>query len=222
MVALASARFTRRNARFFAGYAVDAGRVPLAWTPPGRVFVELSLERLALIERGRAVETWGDWPDGGPSSGAFHDGAGTGLGLEALPESIASAVGSTGRGALAVEGATGVTVLPVGWRARRGRVDAVLGMDAFALAGTGVRSPRVALEIDRPSTWRARDMLGAMLRGTARVVSTQGLRTGATAARRLLAEVGEDTAAEQGVIVTVEGHRAVWWRGWDSGTVSAA
>src|SRR6266545_4823840 len=39
-VTAASVRFTAKNARFFAGYAVDARRVPLAWTPPGRVFVE--------------------------------------------------------------------------------------------------------------------------------------------------------------------------------------
>ncbi|HEY3036685.1 MAG TPA: pyridoxamine 5'-phosphate oxidase family protein, partial [Streptosporangiaceae bacterium] len=46
-ITAAAVAFTRRNARFFAGYAVDANKVPLAWTPPGRVFARLDMGRAA-------------------------------------------------------------------------------------------------------------------------------------------------------------------------------
>ncbi|MGH7358577.1 MAG: pyridoxamine 5'-phosphate oxidase family protein, partial [Candidatus Rokuibacteriota bacterium] len=68
LLAVATTRFTRKNARFFAGYAVDARRVPFAWTPPGRVFVELSIERAALIEGVRRPRTWGEWGDALPTA----------------------------------------------------------------------------------------------------------------------------------------------------------
>src|SRR5439155_17556744 len=47
-IARASAGFSKKNAKFFAGYALDARQIPLAWTPPGRVFVVIDLERPAL------------------------------------------------------------------------------------------------------------------------------------------------------------------------------
>ena len=52
LLALAGFRFTQKNARFFAGYAVDAHQVPLAWSPPGRVFAEIRLERTATLQSG--------------------------------------------------------------------------------------------------------------------------------------------------------------------------
>src|SRR5207302_7521371 len=42
-LSLAATAFSRKNARFFAGYAIDAYRVPLAWTPPGRLFASVEL-----------------------------------------------------------------------------------------------------------------------------------------------------------------------------------
>ena len=48
--------------------------------------------------------------------------------------------------------------------------------------------------MDRASRWRAREMTGAMLRGTGSVAA------------------GE---------VSLTPERIVWWRGWDSGTVRA-
>ncbi len=61
LVGVAAARFTRKNARFFAGYAVDAHAVPLAWTPPGRVFAEIRIDRVALVADGRLLGSWGAW-----------------------------------------------------------------------------------------------------------------------------------------------------------------
>ena len=66
-IALAAARYTRKNARFFAGYAVDANHVPLAWTPPGRVFAELRIERSAMIEGDRIASAWGESAEGTPA-----------------------------------------------------------------------------------------------------------------------------------------------------------
>ena len=54
-IARATAGFSRKNARFFAGYAFDARQVPFAWTPPGRVFVGVDLERTALLEGTRSL-----------------------------------------------------------------------------------------------------------------------------------------------------------------------
>jgi len=48
-IARAGAGFSKKNAKFFAGYAFDARQVPFAWTPPGRVFVGIDLERTALL-----------------------------------------------------------------------------------------------------------------------------------------------------------------------------
>jgi pyridoxamine 5'-phosphate oxidase-like protein len=214
LVALATARFAARNARFFAGYAVDANRVPLAWTPPGRVFVELELERTALLRSGRVVETWGEWPDALPSRSRFSrprsDGA-----LDGLPDDLRAALGDGGDGALAVRGGSGGAVIPATWRVERGVLYAVVSREALALAGPTTASPRVALTLDRPSSWRARHMLGAMVRGTSEIAVIDRLTSGAQAARALAYGDGD-------VVVTVRPERSVWWRGWESGTVDAA
>ena len=60
-IARATAAFSKKNARFFAGYAFDARQVPLAWTPPGRVFVGIDLERTALLDEDGVQEGRGRW-----------------------------------------------------------------------------------------------------------------------------------------------------------------
>ena len=60
-IARATAGFSRKNARFFAGYAFDARQVPLAWTPPGRVFVGVDVERTALLDADGVQEGRGRW-----------------------------------------------------------------------------------------------------------------------------------------------------------------
>src|SRR6266498_3972190 len=59
----AATRFSLKNARFFAGYAVNARRVPLAWTPPGRVFVGVEVKAGALLDLvvRTVAAVWGDW-----------------------------------------------------------------------------------------------------------------------------------------------------------------
>jgi nitroimidazol reductase NimA-like FMN-containing flavoprotein (pyridoxamine 5'-phosphate oxidase superfamily) len=216
VVPLAAARFTRKNARFFAGYAVDARNVPLAWTPPGRVFVELSLDRVALLEDGVEPRTWG-WPPAAPTPSAERfRAARTGADpLGSLPPEIRAALGDGGRGALALEGDGGPVVLPAAWTVSGAGLYAVLPEHAAALAAVDSASPRAALGLDRPSSWRARHMLGAMARGRADLHATRGLVSGARSAR----ELAGATAGDEPVVARIRPERFVWWRGWTSGTV---
>lgn len=201
LVTLATARFTRKNARFFAGYAVDANHVPFAWSPPGRVFVELRLERWALLERGEVRASIGDWPAAPTTAlpGATPARGATGDALAGLPRDLDRAIGERGNGALAVDAPSGTVVIPATWvRSTRGIV-ATTDDVSVALAGDLPAELPVALEIDRPSAWRARDMVGVMVRGLA---GAQATRTG--------------------VSFPIAPERLVWWRGWESGTVMAA
>ncbi len=220
-VAIASARFTRKNARFFAGYAMDAGQVPFAWTPPGRVLGELSLDRATLIEGDRLVSRGRRPPAPSlpPSAPRFRAVRAGGEALGRLPREIGGELGSSGLAALAIEGRAGPSVLPVGWVADGASMYAVTSEAVYALAGTTTASPRVALAIDRPSTWRARSMLGAMVRGAgdAHVVSRLG--SGAASARRIAGSAHGDP--DDAVVLRVRPERFVWWRGWESGTVPA-
>lgn len=201
LVALATARFTRKNARFFAGYAVDANHVPFAWSPPGRVFVELRLERWALLERSELRASTGDWPPAPTTSlaGATSSRGATGDPLAGLPRDLDRAIGERGDGALAVDLPSGTVVIPATWvRSRRGVV-ATTDVASAALVGVVAAEVPVALEVDRPSAWRARDMVGVMVRGLARGRTTR-----------------------TGVSFPIVPERLVWWRGWESGTVMAA
>ena len=71
-IARATAGFSRKNARFFAGYAFDARQVPFAWTPPGRVFVGVDLERTALLDDEGVQEGRGRWRGEPVSHEAFR------------------------------------------------------------------------------------------------------------------------------------------------------
>lgn len=219
LVSLAAARFTVKNARFFAGYAVDARKVPLAWTPPGRVFVELSVDRVAVFENAGPPRTWGAWDGAGavPSAERFR-AARTGPDpLGTLPPEIGAALGRGGEGALAVEGGEGPAVLPVAWTVSGAGLYAVVLEDALSLVRGLPSSPRAALVLDRPSSWRARNMLGAMARGVADLHATRALASGARSAREI-ASTAED---ENVVLARIRPERIVWWRGWSSGTVAA-
>jgi hypothetical protein len=216
---VAAARFTRKNARFFAGYAVDAGQVPLAWTPPGRVFVEIAVERAARFEGGLGAGTWGDGEGGVPSADRFRRSAAGSGPLDVLPEDVRSALGDGGPGALAVEGADGPAVLPVAWRAEGTGLYAVAGEETLGWARPTTSSPLSALGVDRPSAWRARDMVGAMARGRGDVHVAARLSSGERSARSLAAAAGVDH--RDVAIARVRCDRLVWWRGWTSGTVAA-
>jgi hypothetical protein len=211
-IARATATFSAKNARFFAGYAIDAKQVPLAWTPPGRVFVGVDLERTALLDAQGVQEGRGRW-GGEPGSHAAFRNTTEAEPFAALPEEIVEGVGREGEGALAVAGARGLVVLPVRWRADAGALWAALPAETLALAGAG-SDVDVALTIDRPSVWRARDMVGAMLQGTGSCFVEGAVGQGAKSLMRLAHALAPDATA----LVRVRPRRAVWWRGWSSGS----
>jgi nitroimidazol reductase NimA-like FMN-containing flavoprotein (pyridoxamine 5'-phosphate oxidase superfamily) len=222
LVSVAAARFTRKNARFFAGYAVDARKVPLAWTPPGRVFVEITLDRAAVLEGGRPSRGSDGWVAGGappPSSDRFRAARAGDAPLARLPEGIRAALGRSGLGALAMESAGGPVVIPAAWTVAGAGLYAVASEATLALADPPSAAPRVSLGIDRPSVWRARNMVGAMARGVGAIHVAHRLVSGGRSARAVAETAG--IADEDVAVVTIRPDRVVWWRGWESGTVSA-
>jgi hypothetical protein len=200
-LARAGAKFSLKNARFFAGYAVDARKVPLSWSPPGRVFAAIRLTAGWVLDegQGRVVEGWGDWPrtSGVDREKSSPRPASKGRKLR-VPEPVRAEVGDGGEGAIALEGSNGeLTVLPVTWR--RANDD---GYEAIAPAllldlTNATDGAGMALTADRVSTWRAADMAGLLLQGRAQLLP--------------------DSDA---VLVRLRPNRLVWWRGWTSGTVT--
>jgi hypothetical protein len=217
LIALASVRFTRRNARFFAGYAVDAHRVPFAWTPPGRVFAELRIERSVVFEDGALASVWGDWAAEVGSSDRFRA---TRIGdppLGLLPADVGPALGTGGDAVLALATSGGPVALPVRWLTEGDSVYAAVSEEALGLSGAG---PQVAsaLAIDRPSWWRASEMVGAMVRGQGEIAVAGRLTSGGRSASRIAALAGLE--APDAALVRIRPERVVWWRGWSSGTVT--
>ena len=218
-LAAATIRYTTKNARFFAGYAVDAREVPLAWMPPGRVFARIDIERGAVIEGDEVRERWGRWPGGPLVSGAsFRASSKPGDPLAGFPGGVAARLGRHGsEAALAVEGEDGLAVLPVGWAATDHELFAAMPRAVAGLAGAKA-SDRVALSIDSASWWRASDMAGAMIEGRSSAFALDDLATGSGSAGRL---AGAARAARTGsVLVRIRPRRVVWWLGWSSGAVA--
>ena len=205
----AATRFSLRNARFFAGYAVDARRVTLAWTPPGRVFVGVEVTSGALLDpvAGKVVSLWGQWGANPPRIRYKRKysalPARRGLDLR-VPRSVRSAVGAAGEGALAM-GEGDSIVLPVRWRriAREGSYEATLARAFLEVAGDSGSEGLgekgcVALAVDRLSSWRAADMAGMLLQGP-----------------------GDAFTLPDGLaLMRIRPRRVVWWEGWSSGSVN--
>jgi pyridoxamine 5'-phosphate oxidase-like protein len=190
VITRAAARFSLKNARFFAGYARDAHRLPLSWTPPARVFASVEMESAALLDltSGTVVDRWGEWPS--RSSDVVRTdrpARGAGDPLAGLPEDVAEAVGRSGEGAVAV----GRAVLPCAWRAVDGGLLAEVASEHLALSGRSPDGP-AALTGQRASAWRAREMRGFLAQGDARA---------------------------GGSTLRLRPERLVWWHGWSAGTV---
>jgi nitroimidazol reductase NimA-like FMN-containing flavoprotein (pyridoxamine 5'-phosphate oxidase superfamily) len=212
-IARATATFSRKNARFFAGYAFDARQVPFAWTPPGRVFVGVDLERTALLDEQGVQEGRGRWGGEVASHSTFRRTNAHADPFAGLPHDVASAVGREGDGALAVAAERGPVVLPVRWRADGHALYAALPAETLALAGAGPDAT-VALAIDSPSVWRARDMVGAMLQGEGASYVDGKVGSGAKSIRQLI----DSLAPSAGALVRIEPRRVVWWEGWSGGS----
>jgi hypothetical protein len=218
VLARASTRFTLKNARFFAGYARDAAGVPLSWSPPGRVVVSVDLDHGALLDASaeEPLEAWGEWGDAVEGRSSFRAPGRPDGGDLGLPRGLAEALGRSGPGALGIEGSVGPTVLPVQWARAAGGYVAVLPRRTLALAGTK-DGAGTGLVLDRPSSWRAARMRGALLRGPAAVHVPGDVRSGREALLRVGRRAG--TLPADPAVITIEPRTAVWWRGWSSGTV---
>jgi Pyridoxamine 5'-phosphate oxidase len=217
-VTLATMRFSLKNARFFAGYARDAARVPLGWTPPGRVFVSVDLDAGAILDRaaGRVTERWGDWGARVSSARYFRPTRGRAGPDRRLPEEIRPLLEGPGNGVLGIEGSHGPVVLPVGWARADGAYYAVLPRAFLRLAGAPSEGP-AGLVVDMASRWRAARMRGVLLRGDAVTYSPDRVRTGREALLSRAPRTG-DLPAEVAV-VRIRPSSAVWWMGWASATV---
>ena len=215
-IARAMAGFSRKNARFFAGYAFDARQVPLAWTPPGRVFVGVDLERTALLDDRGVQEGRGRWGGEAESHPTFRRTTAGADPLAALPPEVAGELEREGTGSLAIVGDRGPVVLPIRWRAEEAALYCALPAETLALSGAGPDAP-VALTVDKASAWRARDMVGAMIQGTAACFLLDRLGSGAKTARQLATSIHPDA----GALVRIAPERLVWWRGWTSGSATA-
>jgi hypothetical protein len=218
-VARASARFTFKNAPFFAGYAMDARRVPLSWTPPGRVLFSVEIEDGTVLEpsTARVVERWGRWGGRAVSREEFRASRGR-LPDGDVPLGVQEAVGEAGEGVLALDGRGGPTVLPVRWTrsAADGAYYAVLPRRFLALAGSGFE--RVGLVVDRASRWRAADMRGLLLRGPAEGYVLPRVGTGRESLARRARRAGP--LPDEPAVVRLRPDVVVWWKGWASGTVA--
>jgi pyridoxamine 5'-phosphate oxidase-like protein len=211
-VASASVRFSLKNARFFAGYARDVTRVPLAWTPPGRVIFSIDLASGALLDSDEVGERWGSWGSGIDSPKTFR-GAKLGFSATALPEEVRGLLDDPGPGTLGLASRDGPTVLPARWTPGDGEVFARLPAAHRSLAGSDADGP-AALVVDRASAWRAANMRGVLLRGDASTYVAREVRSGRA---ELTAAVGD--LADEEAVVRIRPRTAVWWSGWASGTV---
>jgi hypothetical protein len=239
----ATIRFSLKNARFFAGYAVDARRVPLAWTPPGRVFAAVRMTDTWIVDPAGHLETLERLnvadrdPDREPDGPSQQDGRTRYRRTfpprleqdppldEDVPSDVRESVGTAGRGALAVEAGGRLTVLPVGW-SRDGEGTYLVGAsaDLFELTGASRDAP-VALTVDHASSWRAADMAGMLLQGTGHLFSPEATTRGRAALRRALDQVtrrdeSSPPAAGGRALLVLRPERVVWWAGWTSGTLT--
>jgi hypothetical protein len=213
-IARATAAFSAKNARFFAGYAIDAKQVPFAWTPPGRVFVGIDLDRVALTDDEGVQEGRGRWRGETASHATFRRTKPDGDPFDRIPTDVRSRLGTEGAGALTLVGDRGPVVLPVRWRLDEHGLFAALPAETLALADAGPDAP-AALMLDRASAWRARDMVGAMVQGVGALHVVDGLGSGKKTAAATASSIDPNADA----LVRITSSRLVWWRGWTSGTV---
>ncbi|MGH2693003.1 MAG: hypothetical protein ACRDHM_10960 [Actinomycetota bacterium] len=214
-VASASVRFAMKNARFFAGYARDVTRVPLAWSPPGRVVFSIDVASGAILDGEDVRERWGRWGEGVSGLKTFRR-ASPGLSADRLPDEVRPLLDEPGEGIVAVPSPQGPVVLPARWSGSGGSFFARLRAPFLALAGIESHG-NAAMVVDRASAWRAAKMRGVLLRGPTSVYVSSEVRSGRSELRALVDEFSADAA-----VIRILPRTAVWWSGWASGTVRPA
>jgi Pyridoxamine 5'-phosphate oxidase len=216
----AAVRFTAKNARFFAGYAVDASRVPLAWSPPGRVFAAIQVEGGHVLDHGAGniLETWGRWPADVDYTTSFSAPAREPRIHQEVPSKVLDAASSSIFGALALQGPL-LTVLPLRprWTRHSPKYEAILPRGFADLAFVDSEF-RAALTVGYASTWRAAEMTGMLLQGEGRLYALDGLKQGREALRRRLRATGAGKKPDDLALALLRPSRAVWWDGWASGS----
>jgi hypothetical protein len=211
-VASASARFSLKNARFFAGYARDATHVPLSWTPPARVIFSIDISSGALLAGSEVEDRWGRWADAVEGMKAYRSAA-PGLSSEQLPEAVRDLLSEPGQGVLGLDAELGPVVLPAAWSGSGGTLHARVPSSALALAGMK-REALASLVVDRASAWRAARMRGVLLRGPSSVYVADDIKTGRGELETQAGPLSSDAA-----VIRIRPRSAVWWSGWTSGTV---
>ncbi len=216
----ASTRFTLKNARYFAGYARDVGRLPLAWMPPARIIVSIDLDAGVVLdlESGTVEERWGRLGSGARGRTTFRPSRAGELPERGVYRELRRALGRSGRGALGMFGSAGPIVLPVAWSraGSEGAYYAVLPRPFLLLAGA-TSAPNAALVMDLPSAWRAARMRGILLQGEGQVFLPRNVRTGRDDLLVRARRAGPPPADP--AVVRLRPQRAVWWKGWSSDTV---
>ncbi len=220
----AGARFTVKNARFFAGYAVDASRVPLAWSPPGRVFAAIEIEGAHVLDHdaGTVLETWGRWPADVDYSDSFSAPSSQPKIHQRVPGGVLDAAASSTFGALALQGPL-LTVLPARprWARRSPLYEAVLPRSFADLAFVDSEF-RAAITVGYASTWRAAEMTGMLFQGEGRLFALEGVRKGKDALRRRLQGSGKWKRPDDLALAHLRPSRVVWWDGWTSGSAEGS
>jgi hypothetical protein len=214
-VARASARFTVKNARFFAGYGRDAARVPLGWTPPARIIFSVDLEAGVVLDERGIADRWGGW-GGRLETRPTYRRAPPGLATSRLPIEVRDLVVRSGWGTVATAGRRGPSVLPVRWTRWRGSFHAVVSRRILAMADAPAEGP-ASLVVDRASAWRAARMRGILFRGDASVFDLGSVRAGGGTLAAALGDLHD--APEDPAVLRIRPRTAVWWSGWSSGTV---
>ena len=216
-VARATVRFTQRNARFFAGYAIDARRVPLSWTPPGRIFVEIEIERAVALGGDRVRASFGAGVGGEVASKrSFRRARPRPDALSMLPEDLSVDLRHERDGVLAIDADAAIAVVPARWTDEDGTLSAAVPREVLGAMGLSSATGRAALVVERPSWWRATRMTGAMLQGDADVYDPAQLGSGSRSVRDRIERVGRDRDAF--ALIRMRPDRVVWWRGWQSGS----
>lgn len=216
----AAARFSLKNARYFAGYARDFRSVPLSWTPPARLMVSVELQAGVVLDvkAGTVQAKWGRWGNRARGRVAFRSSRGSDLAGKGDFRDIRQTLGSSGRGVVGLQGSAGPVVLPVAWfrAASEGSYYAVLPRSFLALAGASAVGA-AGLVLDRTSAWRASRMRGVLIQGDAEIFLPDALRSGRAA---LLGKVRRGAPLPPDpAVLRLRPQRAMWWKGWASGTV---
>ena len=141
VLALAALRFTRKNARFFAGLRGGRASRPARMDPAGRVFAELRLERTACSRTAGSPSAWGDWGDRVRGRRSVPGRAGRRRPAASLPDEIRRGLGAAGRARSRSRTGEGLVVLPVRLDRRR-RGDLRGGAVGGRSRSPGPRAPR--------------------------------------------------------------------------------